>query len=67
MPVVLALDAATASKLRRVVLGYHVDPRREKQPQSDALVRKLLDLGFAIDDYTDVAGTHRGTIFARRA
>jgi FkbM family methyltransferase len=65
-PVVLGLDAETASRLHRVVLGYHADPHRDKRKQSDTLVRKLLDLGFAIDDYTDVAGTIRGTITARR-
>jgi FkbM family methyltransferase len=66
VPVVLGLDAPTAARLRRMILGYHVDPSRPKRPQADALVRKLLGLGFVIDDYTDVLGTHRGTILARR-
>lgn len=66
VPVVLGLDPPTAVRLRRLILGYHVDPSRPKRPQADALVRKLLELGFMIDDYTDVVGTHRGTILARR-
>ncbi len=66
VPVVLGLDAATASRLHRVVLGYHADPNGDKRTQSDALVRTLVDLGFTIDDYTDVVGTIRGTIVARR-
>jgi FkbM family methyltransferase len=66
VPVVLALDAATASRLRRVVLGYHTAPEGDKRVQSDALVGRLIDLGFTIDDYTDIVDTNRGTIYARR-
>jgi FkbM family methyltransferase len=66
VPVILALDGATAARLRRIVLGYHTTPGEEKRSQSDALVRSLLELGFTIDDYTDIVDTNRGTIFARR-
>ncbi|MGC1272790.1 MAG: FkbM family methyltransferase [Planctomycetaceae bacterium] len=66
VPVVLGLDEAIASRLRRIVLGYHADPNRDKRTQSDALVQRLVELGFTIDDYTDVVGTIRGTITARR-
>ena len=66
VPIVLGLDEATAARLRRIVLGYHVDVRHEKRPQADRLVRRLVDLGYTIDDYTDIIDTHRGTVFARR-
>ena len=66
-PILESLSPNLAARIERIALEYHTRPTAPKREQSDALARRLLDLGFTIDIYTDVLDTNRGMLFARRA
>lgn len=60
------LSFELAARIDRIALEYHAQPARPKREQSDALARRIINLGFTIDHYTDVQDTNRGMIFARQ-
>ena len=62
-PALLILPGNALTRAARALVHGPAPP---EDTQGDALVHKLVELGFTIDDYTDVAGTHRGMVFARR-
>lgn len=66
-PILESLSPMLAARIQRIALEYHTKSTPSKREQSDALARRLLDLGFTIDSYTDVQNTNRGMLFARQA
>lgn len=64
--VLQSLTPQLAERIRRIVLEYHVSPGQSKVERSRELVERLLELGYAIDLYTDVVGTCWGAVRARR-
>jgi FkbM family methyltransferase len=64
--VLRTLDRDTARRIRRLVMEYHTFPDRDKREQAGELIDRLIELGFKIDRYTDVAGTYWGMIYARQ-
>jgi FkbM family methyltransferase len=53
-------------RIGKLVLEYHTQAEESKRAQADGLIERLQDAGYRIENYTDVVGTPRGMIFARR-
>lgn len=66
-PILHSLPPELARRIRRVVLEYHAASPEDKRSEAGGLIARLESLGFLIEHYTDVAGTNRGMIFARRS
>jgi FkbM family methyltransferase len=60
------MPAEIARRIGRLAMEYHTHCDRPKREQAGRLIDMLIGLGFRIDQYTDVQGTPRGMIFARR-
>ena len=60
------LPQGTADRIRRIVLEYHTRPAAPKRTQSDALARRLMQLGYRVDAYEDHLETNRGMLFVSR-
>jgi FkbM family methyltransferase len=60
------LPPEVAARIGKMAIEYHTRSARAKRPQADALVDRIVSLGFEIHSYTDVQGTNRGLILARR-
>ena len=61
-----SISSTSAARIRRVAMEYHTRPGKEKRAEADALVCRLIDLGFTIDRYEDHLQSNRGMIFAHR-
>ena len=60
------LPESCFQRIQKLVVEYHALPGQSKRGQSDELVAHLQTAGYRIEAYTDVAGTNRGMIYARR-
>jgi FkbM family methyltransferase len=54
------------SRIEKLAIEYHTRAGESKRQQADGLVAHLQHAGYRIDVYTDVLGTNRGMILARR-
>jgi hypothetical protein len=60
------LPQAWYPRIARLAIEYHVKRGEAKSQQAGRLVEHLQNAGYRIDLYTDVLGTNRGMIYARR-
>jgi FkbM family methyltransferase len=64
--ILYGLPSSYFSRIEKLAIEYHARPGNPKRRQADGLVTHLQNAGYQIAAYTDVVGTNRGMILARR-